>query len=60
MADEPALPFKSPRVVIEYCTQCKWMLRAAYVRTYIHTKYIPIYVRGRARMLRRANFIFYF
>lgn len=21
-----------PRVTIEYCTQCKWMLRAAYVR----------------------------
>lgn len=20
-----------PRITIEYCTQCKWMLRAAYV-----------------------------
>lgn len=21
-----------PRIVIKFCTQCKWMLRAAYVR----------------------------
>lgn len=23
---------KYPRITIEYCTQCRWMLRAAYVR----------------------------
>lgn len=23
-----------PRVTIKYCTQCKWMLRAAYVCTF--------------------------
>ena len=25
-------PARLPRVTIQFCTQCKWMLRAAYVR----------------------------
>jgi predicted Rdx family selenoprotein len=28
--EEPTSP-KLPRVAITYCTQCRWMLRAAYV-----------------------------
>lgn len=28
---DPAFPFPLPRVTIRFCTQCKWMLRAAYV-----------------------------
>ncbi|KAI0180463.1 Rdx family-domain-containing protein [Hypoxylon sp. FL1284] len=29
-ASSPDSPFPLPRVTIRYCTQCKWMLRAAY------------------------------
>lgn len=29
--EDPAFPFPLPRVTIRFCTQCKWMLRAAYV-----------------------------
>ncbi|OAA58406.1 selenoprotein domain protein [Niveomyces insectorum RCEF 264] len=29
-ADAAAVETKLPRVVIQYCTQCKWLLRAAY------------------------------
>lgn len=25
-----------PRITIKYCTQCKWLLRAAYVRPFFH------------------------
>ncbi|ETS85776.1 hypothetical protein PFICI_03801 [Pestalotiopsis fici W106-1] len=28
--EDPAFPFPLPRVTIRFCTQCKWMLRAAY------------------------------
>ncbi|KAI9040068.1 SelT/SelW/SelH family protein [Aspergillus affinis] len=27
---EPSRPGPRPRIAIQYCTQCKWMLRAAY------------------------------
>ncbi|KAF7185282.1 hypothetical protein HII31_13557 [Pseudocercospora fuligena] len=30
MADEHKAPVQLPRVAITFCTQCKWMLRAAY------------------------------
>ncbi|KAF3769605.1 hypothetical protein M406DRAFT_58876 [Cryphonectria parasitica EP155] len=29
-AEEAAAPYPLPRVTIKFCTQCKWMLRAAY------------------------------
>lgn len=28
-----------PRIAIQFCTQCRWMLRAAYVCTF----YLPIF-----------------
>jgi hypothetical protein len=33
MAD---LSVRYPRIVIEFCTACKWNLRAAYVRQHLH------------------------
>lgn len=30
MAEEEQRPVKLPRVTITFCTQCRWMLRAAY------------------------------
>ncbi|KAF3000726.1 hypothetical protein E8E13_003577 [Curvularia kusanoi] len=30
MSSEQTAPVKLPRVAITYCTQCRWMLRAAY------------------------------
>lgn len=33
--EDPAFPFPLPRVTIRFCTQCKWMLRAAYVSVII-------------------------
>lgn len=33
--EDPAFPFPLPRVTIRFCTQCKWMLRAAYVSGYV-------------------------
>lgn len=30
-ASADSSPFPLPRVTIRFCTQCKWMLRAAYV-----------------------------
>lgn len=27
-----------PRITIKYCTQCKWMLRSAYVRPFLNNK----------------------
>lgn len=49
MATQPPKPTTTttqvhlPRVTIKYCTQCKWMLRAAYVRP-LHTTPIHIYI----------------
>lgn len=41
MAD---LSVRYPRVVIEFCTACKWNLRAAYVRQYSHPHFpFPVY-----------------
>src|SRR5580698_3256592 len=31
MIDFSAMPAKTPRVEIEYCTQCRWLLRAAWM-----------------------------
>ncbi|KAL4942164.1 Rdx family-domain-containing protein [Aspergillus oleicola] len=28
--NQPESPYAKPKITIEYCTQCKWMLRAAY------------------------------
>ena len=33
---ETLAPVSLPRISIKFCTQCKWMLRAAYVRTLQH------------------------
>jgi hypothetical protein len=46
-APTPEEPISGPRITIQYCTQCKWMLRAAYVRppfTY-RSSYIYITMR---------------
>jgi predicted Rdx family selenoprotein len=40
--DVPAREQVYPRVVIEYCTQCKWMLRAAYVRKKTNKLLFPL------------------
>ena len=32
---ETLAPVTLPRVTIEFCTQCKWMLRAAYVSNFL-------------------------
>jgi hypothetical protein len=32
----PASAIALPRVTIQFCTQCKWMLRATYVRETSH------------------------
>ncbi len=37
MAD---LSVRYPRVVIEFCTACRWNLRAAYVRQYPHPHFL--------------------
>ena len=31
-----------PRITIHYCTQCKWMLRAAYVCPYLNRRNCPL------------------
>lgn len=31
-----------PRISIQFCTQCRWMLRAAYVRDYLSFPFRPI------------------
>ena len=48
-----------PRVTIKYCTQCKWMLRAAYVRPspsqyHTHT-YIYVTIENTKRILTTRN-----
>ncbi len=44
-----------PRVTIRFCTQCKWMLRAAYV-SYPLTRHPPLYIYIRqTRLLLLSN-----
>lgn len=45
MAD---LSVRYPRVVIEFCTACKWNLRAAYVRQYSHPHF-PFFLSIRSQ-----------
>jgi predicted Rdx family selenoprotein len=40
-----------PRVTIQFCTQCKWMLRAAYVSVHFHLSIRPVRIRGAISVL---------
>lgn len=36
-----------PRISIQFCTQCRWMLRAAYVRGYLSfLSFLTYHIRG--------------
>jgi hypothetical protein len=44
-----------PRITIKYCTQCKWLLRAAYVRPFHHINppescYTILYARPETKL----------
>jgi hypothetical protein len=43
MSDEAAAKVHLPRIMIRYCTQCNWMLKAAYVRTACTTFFVHLF-----------------
>jgi hypothetical protein len=46
MANEASSKVKVPRIAIEFCTQCKWNLRAAYVSAAITFCDIGVYAEA--------------
>lgn len=45
----PDSPYPLPRVTIRFCTQCKWMLRAAYVSLFLARQ--PVCLTGETKTL---------
>jgi hypothetical protein len=54
MAD---LSTRYPRIVIEFCTACKWNLRAAYVRPHSHSL-IPLHQILKPAWFRPGSHVF--
>lgn len=65
MADEYATPATAgskrlPRVSIEFCTQCKWLLRAAYVSPFLFSFFLFLYASFAPCRFVSFPFLFFF